>query len=299
MSGLLLGLSHFNPRSPHGERHKSLSTHTASSPISIHAPRTGSDLILTIHIQPTLPFQSTLPARGATPCPLIWRVPMPISIHAPRTGSDRVSNSASIWRILISIHAPRTGSDVTAYIIPDCGIMISIHAPRTGSDLEAVHKLTDTINFNPRSPHGERRDKTENIVLKRRFQSTLPARGATYRVIGGMGGRGISIHAPRTGSDVGIPSCNVDKKISIHAPRTGSDENHTAFNAYQLISIHAPRTGSDDKPHMRYTCLKKISIHAPRTGSDVALLAEGTNAGNFNPRSPHGERPMDANTDFS
>ena len=33
-----------------------------------------------------------------------------------------------------------------------------------------------------------------------------------------------------------------------------------------------------------------ISIHAPRTGSDVALLAAPAHAGNFNPRSPHGER---------
>ena len=34
---------------------------------------------------------------------------------------------------------------------------ISIHAPRTGSD-KAIACMTDTLaNFNPRSPHGERR----------------------------------------------------------------------------------------------------------------------------------------------
>ena len=40
-----------------------------------------------------------------------------------------------------------------------------------------------------------------------------------------------------------------------------------------------------------------ISIHAPRTGSDGAADNFRTYAGNFNPRSPHGERqfrPMDS-----
>ena len=60
------------------------------------------------------------------------------------------------------------------------------------------------------------------------------------------GNAGISIHAPRTGSD-GF-ACNLLRiacHISIHAPRTGSD----AFGVIQIvgiaISIHAPRTGSD------------------------------------------------------
>ena len=34
---------HFNPRSPHGERPAALRPHSLPPPISIHAPRTGSD----------------------------------------------------------------------------------------------------------------------------------------------------------------------------------------------------------------------------------------------------------------
>ena len=34
-----------------------------------------------------------------------------------------------------------------------------------------------------------------------------------------------------------------------------------------------------------------ISIHAPRTGSDTACWATAPSRSNFNPRSPHGERP--------
>ena len=39
-------------------------------------------------------------------------------------------------------------------------------------------------NFNPRSPHGERRGTQKNAQPARIFQSTLPARGATQTVTG-------------------------------------------------------------------------------------------------------------------
>ena len=123
-------------------------------------------------------------------------------------------------------------------------------------------------NFNPRSPHGERQDRA---FLNRRIE--------------------ISIHAPRTGSDDGRGRKKRSKNlISIHAPRTGSDFRRSVkgfppkyFNPRSPhgerrrqeplgtvcpeISIHAPSTGSDrwDRPK---TSGKGISIHAPRTGSD-------------------------------
>ena len=57
----------------------------------------------------------------------------------------------------------------------------------------------------------------------RRFQSTLPVRGATIEGVKVRNSWGISIHAPRAGSDVQeIPYYSVDN-ISIHAPRAGSD----------------------------------------------------------------------------
>src|SRR5665213_168447 len=81
----------------------------------------------------TLVFQSTLPARGATPRKRGLRPPGRVSIHAPRAGSDR----------------------------PLCSDRhmdgVSIHAPRAGSD----------------------RQSPDNHYTLRMFQSTLPARGAT------------------------------------------------------------------------------------------------------------------------
>ena len=34
---------------------------------------------------------------------------------------------------------------------------ISIHAPRMGSDFRRDYDILSSLNFNPRSPHGERR----------------------------------------------------------------------------------------------------------------------------------------------
>ena len=148
-------VSHFNPRSPHGERRTGTTStkHTASI------------------------FQSTLPARGATSVIGVPCASAVISIHAPRTGSDSAAWRHCI-RASISIHAPRTGSDDTtdgdAQAPPHFNPRsphgerpprggrtrrrngISIHAPRTGSDDTTTGRDNHDHDFNPRSPHGER-----------------------------------------------------------------------------------------------------------------------------------------------
>ena len=168
-------------------------------------------------------FQSTLPARGATAQatpPAIaqahfnprsphgerptWGAKKyaseDISIHAPRTGSDLGSKLLQV-QINISIHAPRTGSDTDGSFVEAVTLGISIHAPRTGSDDRASAFGTTFSDFNPRSPHGERPPKHERGIITMKFQSTLPARGATPEVIDQLEKLYISIHAPRTGSD--------------------------------------------------------------------------------------------------
>ena len=62
----------------------------------------------------------------------------------------------------ISIHAPREGSDEICYYINHF-YKISIHAPREGSD-ELVNLASGAnINFNPRSPRGERQQYCTDI----------------------------------------------------------------------------------------------------------------------------------------
>ncbi len=62
----------------------------------------------------------------------------------------------------------------------------------------------------------------------KKFQSTLPVRGATFiRGYAVRRERGISIHAPRAGSDAVSAAPLAGREISIHAPRAGSDETYT------------------------------------------------------------------------
>ena len=165
-------------------------------------------------------FQSTLPARGATGKALMDRVNSGISIHAPRTGSD-VYNAQLLIIQAISIHAPRTGSDDMCPLVPVCKY----------------------LDFNPRSPHGER-PNTPAVKLCPCY---------------------ISIHAPRTGSDKDfLPNEYRELIISIHAPRTGSDAFARRTKIpYIYISIHAPRTGSDTMCAVKQSSLSNFNPRSP------------------------------------
>ena len=194
-------MKHFNPRSPHGERLQGIFSRRSSSTISIHAPRTGSDCSTSSVPSSPIRFQSTLPARGATFVAVFRERGDLISIHAPRTGSDQSATrraGAGAYFNPRSPHGERLPFDfssigivpfqstlpargATTYKCPDCGAtVISIHAPRTGSDNRPACEICCAAHFNPRSPHGERPQRVEIILGNERFQSTLPARGATY-----------------------------------------------------------------------------------------------------------------------
>ena len=101
-------------------------------------------------------------------------------------------------------------------------------------------------NFNPRSPHGERR----------------PCRTTTFPF------EEISIHAPRTGSDHVNAFIARAGLISIHAPRTGSDSRRSrepeGYQNFNPRSPHGERPAEAEKKDQK----NLISIHAPRTGSD-------------------------------
>ena len=80
----------------------------------------------------------------------------------------------------ISIHAPLTGSD---RVTPDSFIqeIISIHAPLRGATSLVVLGISNSRDFNPRSPYGERLPKAAETKKTNKFQSTLPLRGATAK----------------------------------------------------------------------------------------------------------------------
>ena len=105
---------------------------------------------------------------------------------------------------------------------------------------------------------------------KRQFQSTPPARGATFQVVRADIGHGISIHAPREGGDLAADAPFLAAGISIHAPREGGDVDDVHLALDVGISIHAPREGGDAVRFPPDGSGAGISIHAPREGGDVS-----------------------------
>ena len=125
--------SHFNPRSPHGERH---SVHRQAGQqqgnISIHAPRTGSD-------------------RG-----LRHKVAMlGISIHAPRTGSDAVSEMVRVLTGEFQSTLPARGATRPCKSATQRRRYFNPRSPH-GERPGGVYRTSGRTDFNPRSPHGER-----------------------------------------------------------------------------------------------------------------------------------------------
>ena len=127
------GGGNFNPLSPHGERpihdpRRSRPKHF--NPLSPHGERrAGTSNITTAEV-----FQSTLPAWGETGSRWWWA-----------------------WRLRISIHSPRMGRDDTRRNCRGGRKNISIHSPRMGRDGCLCMFVSAVQNFNPLSPHGERR----------------------------------------------------------------------------------------------------------------------------------------------
>ena len=171
---------HFNPLSPHGERPM---PHYGVPPkdgfqstlpawgetelidliltllsISIHSPRMGRDMITIGKTTNATPFQSTLPAWGET------------------YGIKGLIEVPELFQSTLPAWGETIGQNVTSF-----SGQISIHSPRMGRDGSRPGRSSGRPYFNPLSPHGERRCAFWRPTRKKRFQSTLPAWGETFR----------------------------------------------------------------------------------------------------------------------
>ena len=201
-------------------------------------------------------------------------------------------------RAAISIHAPRTGSD-RAICRLRCRQAISIHAPRTGSDGISRARRCAILPFQSTLPARGATSPVRSQCSDTLFQSTLPARGATFRRFRRVLPLGFQSTLPARGATGSCIELFDAREISIHAPRTGSDDAHRLHRLLDGISIHAPRTGSDQPSCRPRRSWHSISIHAPRTGSDKWTAFMSPPRGYFNPRSPHGERPVGESVTFT
>ena len=150
---------HFNPRSPHGERQTQQRAEQRHILISTHAPRTGSDAAAggrgrgTEHFNPRSPHGERPMAQAAET--------EPVAIFQPTLPARGATLRSALFITMPPDFNPRSphGERPFARLLQNLRNGISTHAPRTGSD--------DT-GFRCRK-------------CRRRFQPTLPARGATRR----------------------------------------------------------------------------------------------------------------------
>ena len=176
--------SNFNPRSPHGERPVSRLAWSPERTISIHALLTESDAGVSVQrrSQVVISIHALLTESDKRPIANIKTISNfnPRSPHGERPGvffagrttasfqstlsSRRATGSGSCHTKspdLISIHALLTESDGKDFPIA-LDRHISIHALLTESDALLLLVNNLHINFNPRSPHGERQQIPPN-----------------------------------------------------------------------------------------------------------------------------------------
>ena len=147
--------------------------------ISIHTPREGSDeeefclLLPPLHFNPHSPrgerramaeatylqsiFQSTLPARGATPPGESDGGKRIFQSTLPARGATR-NQCVGFQRPHISIHTPREGSDLELTEINSKVLEFQSTLPARGATSAFVLGRGMGRNFNPHSPRGERLD---------------------------------------------------------------------------------------------------------------------------------------------
>ena len=136
----------------------------------------------------------------------------------------------------ISIHASREGSDQGNGISFDAGI-ISIHASREGSDAALILKSPSHYGFQSTLPAREATYYSRlSCQSPGQFQSTLPAREATltWAVVNAV--LFISIHASREGSDPW--HCNDGRRPAIFQSTLPAREATHQWTVWSCSDLH-------------------------------------------------------------
>ena len=237
----------FEPVSIHAPREGSdqaVLCHAASVPISIHAPREGSDLLIEFSRGKKLLFQSTLPVRGAT-----------------------YGKSKQVARCGFQSTLPVRGATDALHVNLRRAEFQST-LPVRGATLALVF-TTSTPGFQSTLPVRRATEKIRKARTVELFQSTLPVRGATGRFSG--------LH----------PACS----ISIHAPREGSGLLYFLLNIATL-QFKSTRPGGRATRWARAAGVRAVfQSTLPARGATRWRQSPGGCPPHFNPRSPRGERP--------
>ena len=191
--------------------------------------------------------------------------------------------------------------------------------PRTPHGVRLLHLLyiKHPKHFNPRTPHGVRRPRRPTSPRFSIFQSTHPSRGATSGVCLGAHifarfqsthpSRGATVAGqnrrspfgyfnPRTPHGVRLAGQNRRSPFRYFNPRTPHGVRLVRVSPHPeglLFQSTHPSRGATYGPE-GVRLLPQISIHAPLTGCDSTQIHMAKTLSDFNPRTPHGVRPISA-----
>ena len=235
--------------------------------ISIHAPRVGSDGILTGVDDGKGGFQSTLPVWGATgsrgkgdDLPKDFNPRSPCGERQlfcrEYRGDLRFQSTLPVWgatgglptaarRREFQSTLPVWGATNVQVSVLGPGL-ISIHAPRVGSDGILTGVDDGKGGFQSTLPvWGATGSRGKGDDLPKDFNPRSPCGERQLFCREYRGDLRFQSTLPVWGATLVLELQERRGEISIHAPRVGSDSTISHMPQRKLISIHAPRVGSD------------------------------------------------------
>ena len=133
--------------------------------------------------------------------------------------------------------------------------------------MQSCSRSYSAADFNPLSPHGERRRRPDGSELAEHFNPLSPHGERPGALPGVQAGRGISIHSPRMGRDA--PAAEAGGGTTYFNPLSPHGERLTLGNSsgcsrnFNPLSPHGERRLAPT-----VTAEEMISIHSPRMGRD-------------------------------
>ena len=150
---------------------------------------------------------------------------------------------------------PARGATRSCRPQPPPTLSISIHAPREGGDVWRAIRSHPLSYFNPRPPRGGRHAFLKKRAAEDPFQSTPPARGATFRGIERHENRGdFNPRPPRGGRPRGLRHARaLAGNFNPRPPRGGRRTTPPSLRGWRVFQSTPPARGATAKMHS-FTC---------------------------------------------
>ncbi len=161
-----------------------------------------------------------------------------------------------------------------------------------GSDRTWIGSRDSGRGFNPRPPHGERRDRIMNLCGDNSFNPRPPHGERPHVLVGVQPVGPVSTHAPRMGSDTTSSEASVTSSCFNPRPPHGERPQEAADEGALLeFQPTPPAWGAtpDARGHSKIGC--RFNPRPPHGERPSHPRHPQASCRRFNPRPPHGERP--------